>query len=90
MLKVVFIKIGLFLLLFSVLNFVYNITLFKKLFSEKCKEIVELREKQKSTDIFYFGESSNITFLPGDSIKNSISYVRTQDLRVAHCIYSNV
>jgi hypothetical protein len=75
MYKKLFIKIGLYLLLILALNFIYCVTVFDKLFEEKCQEIVKLREEQKGTDIFYFGESSNITYHPDDSIKASISEI---------------
>ena len=61
------------MLLFAALDFIYSVAIFKKLFLEKCPEMVKLKEEQKNTDIFYFGESSNVTFHPEDSIKSSIS-----------------
>lgn len=73
MLKTLVIKISLFILLVLGLDFIYTITVFKTLLHEKCEEIVLLREQKKETDVFYFGESSNVTFKEGDSIKSSIS-----------------
>lgn len=58
-----------------VLNFVYNFTIYKKDLHQKCEEIIEIREKQIKTDIFYFGESSNFNSRETDSIKNSISEI---------------
>ena len=40
-----------------------------------CEQVVELRERQDTTDIFYFSESSNYNSVPEDSIGNSISEI---------------
>jgi hypothetical protein len=67
-----------FLILIAVmigLNFIYNFTFYKKDLSEKCEQIIEVRDKQTSTDIFYFAESSNFNVRDDDSIKNTISEI---------------
>jgi hypothetical protein len=73
MAKKISIKVGLLLVIITALNFAYKYTLFKKDLLEKCPEAITIHETQKNTDIYYFGESSNITSAPGDSVKNSIS-----------------
>lgn len=75
MLKKIVINILLLLLIFTVLNFIYGKTLFNDDMKEMNPEIVEMQEAQCSSDIFYFGESSNVTFAENDSIKNSISEI---------------
>lgn len=57
------------------LNFIYNFTLYKKDLNDKCEQIVEIKTKQETTDIFYFGESSNFNVRDNDSIKNTISEI---------------
>lgn len=66
--------IGLGLVLIA-LNALYNFTLYEKDLVEKSEQIIELRQKQKSTDVFYFAESSNFNVRDDDSIKNSISEI---------------
>jgi hypothetical protein len=55
------------------LNGIYNFTLFEKDAKEFAKEDLAIRNTQDSTDIYYFGESSNITYANDDSLLNSIS-----------------
>ncbi|MBA2611945.1 MAG: hypothetical protein H0U95_08245 [Bacteroidetes bacterium] len=55
------------------LNFIYDATLYKKDLYEKCEQVVEIRKKQDSTDIFYFAESSNFNTRESDSIQYMIS-----------------
>ena len=61
------------LLILTGLNFVYTYSFFKKDLAKECKEALEIRETQEFTDVYYFGESSNLTYTPEDSIKNTIS-----------------
>jgi hypothetical protein len=75
MVKKVIIKFSLLLLILTGLNFIYTYTLFKKDLEEKSKEFLQIRTTQENTDIFYFGESSNVTFAQEDSIQNSISEI---------------
>lgn len=73
MAKKISIKILLLLLVATGLNFIYSLTFFKSDLKEKSTEILEIKQTQENTDIYYFGESSNITFKPGDSTQSSIS-----------------
>lgn len=73
MIKKIFIKLSLLIVITICLNLVYNFLFYEKDLRERSKEISEIRNKQDATDIFYFGESSNVTFKDNDSIKNSIS-----------------
>lgn len=73
MIKKIGIKLCWLILVCSGLNFVYTYTLYpidvKKIYPEKLR----IQKTQDSADVFYFGESSNVTFKENDSIKNSIS-----------------
>ena len=73
MIKKIGIRIVLLVLIVTGLNFIYAITLHQKDLSEKSKEIVELRTTAEQTDVYYFGESSNVTYHEEDSVKSSIS-----------------
>jgi hypothetical protein len=75
MIKKIGIKILFLLLILTGLNFIYTVTFFEKDLDEKCKEALEIRQSQEEADLYYFGESSNVTYRPGDSIKNSISEI---------------
>ena len=75
MLKVIGIKIFALLLLLAGLNLIYKYTLFEKDLAEKCAEALKIRRTQDRTDLYYFGESSNITYGTMDSIKHSISEI---------------
>ncbi len=57
----------------GLLNTVYTHTFYKHDLLEKSPEIIRLRSSADSTDIYYFGESSNVTFAETDSTKKSIS-----------------
>ena len=73
MIKKIAIKFLQLLLILTGLNFIYNWTLYEKDLSEKSGEVLQIRASQNNTDLYYFGESSNVTFMPEDSVKNSIS-----------------
>lgn len=75
MLKKILIKIGLLIVITIGLNFIYNFTFYKKDLGEKCEQIIEIRNSQATTDIYYFGESSNFNVRETDSIKNTISEI---------------
>lgn len=61
------------LILFACLDIIYRFTLYPRDLARMSPEIVKLRETQQLTDIYYFGESSNVTYAPGDTVKQSIS-----------------
>ncbi|MBL7933800.1 MAG: hypothetical protein JNL60_17990 [Bacteroidia bacterium] len=73
MLKRVSINIILLVLLLLGLDIIYTYTFYEKDLLEKSKEIPEIRNSLENTDIYYFGESSNITYAPDDSVQNSIA-----------------
>jgi hypothetical protein len=73
MFRQIVIRIFTLLLVIGLLNLIYTFTLYKKDLLEKSPEIVRLRQSIDSTDVYYFGESSNITFSETDSTKESIS-----------------
>lgn len=75
MFKKIAIKIVFLLLILTGLNYIYDATLFKTDLEEKCEQVVEIRNSQNKTDIFYFAESSNFNSRETDSIKNSISEI---------------
>jgi hypothetical protein len=58
---------------FVLLNLIYAHTLFKDDLKDKYPESLLIKDTQNSTDIYYFGESSNVTYAPRDSIYTSIS-----------------
>jgi len=55
------------------LNFVYNLTLFRPQLFEMCEQVVQMKDRQKGTDIFYFAESSNFNILLTDKYRQTIS-----------------
>ena len=59
--------------LLIILNCLYNLSLFKKDQRQFSSEDLHIKQSIDSCDIFYFGESSNVTFKPDDSTKASIS-----------------
>lgn len=59
----------------AVLNIIYNFTLFPRDLEELCEQIVEMKQKQPVTDIYYYAESSNFSTRETDSIKLSISEI---------------
>ncbi|MCC6370095.1 MAG: hypothetical protein IT236_03715 [Bacteroidia bacterium] len=73
MIKKIGIKLILLLLVVTGLNFIYTYTLFDADLKEKSPEAIAIKASVDSTDIYYFGESSNVTYRPDDSIKTSIS-----------------
>lgn len=73
MLKKIVIRLIVLALIIAGLDLIYNFTLFEKDLNNKCAEAVKIRNTQKESDVFYFGESSNITYRETDSVKNSIS-----------------
>jgi hypothetical protein len=73
MIKKIAIRVIVLVLIVTGLNFIYSVTLYQKDLNEKSKEIVELRNTVEETDVYYFGESSNVTYHTDDSIKSSIS-----------------
>lgn len=73
MVKKIVIRVVLLLLIVTGLNFVYMVTFYEKDLKEHAKEYVKIGEVQRETDIFYFGESSNITYKETDSIFTSIA-----------------
>lgn len=75
MLKKIVIKFLFLLLILTGLNFIYVYTFYEKDLQEKSKEVLEIRNTSEHTEIYYFGESSNVTFAPNDSIQNSISEI---------------
>ncbi|MDO8999413.1 MAG: hypothetical protein Q7W45_06580 [Bacteroidota bacterium] len=75
MLNKIFIKIGSLIVIIIGLNFIYSYTLYENDLAEKCEQIIEIQNSQASTDIFYFGESSNFNVRENDSIKKYISEI---------------
>lgn len=67
----IFVRCCVFLALLLVLNSIYTHTLLKNDLLKHSPMAYQMI--QKKADIFYFGESSNATCAPGDSIKESIS-----------------
>lgn len=75
MLKTICIRIVFLLFILTGLNAVYTYTLYERDLKEKSKEIIDIKNMEKNTDMYYFGESSNITFQKNDSVENSISEI---------------
>ena len=75
MIKKISIRISGLLLLVTVLNFIYTYTLFKKDLENTCHQAIEIKDKQESSDVFYFAESSNNDTQLQDSIRNTISEI---------------
>jgi hypothetical protein len=57
----------------TALNWIYTKTLFAHDLATKSPEVLAIRQSADSADIYYFGESSNITFSPADTTRESIS-----------------
>lgn len=72
------IRIFILLVIFAGLNFLYVHTLYPRDLAEHSKEVLRIQNTSDSTDIYYFGESSNTTFVPEDSTKQSISSLCAQ------------
>lgn len=73
MLKKVVIKFLFLLAILCALNVIYTFTFYRSDLEENCKEVLDIKKNQANSDIFYFGESSDMTYSESDSIKNSIS-----------------
>lgn len=73
MLRKIGIRILILVLILTGLNFIYNITFYEKDLKENCEECEDTKRLQPGTDIFYYGESSNVTAAENDSIKTSIA-----------------
>lgn len=72
------IKIGLLVLMLFALNTIYTFTFFEKDLNLYSKEFLDIKNSQSNTDIYYFGESSNITYKQDDSTQLSISELCNQ------------
>lgn len=75
MLKKIIIRILGLVAIVALLDLVYNFTFYRKDLNELCEQVVEMKDRQANTDIFYFAESSNFSAQPQDSIKKSISEI---------------
>jgi hypothetical protein len=73
MFKYIIIRILGLVLIFLGSNYLYTLLLFERDLNEKSDKILELRESQKSADILYFAESSNVNFHENDSVKFTLS-----------------
>lgn len=73
MFKKIIIRVFILLFILAGLNLVYNYFFYDDLIQEKYPERFRIKKTQDSAEIFYFGESSNVTYSESDSIKNSIS-----------------
>ena len=71
--RTILIRVTALLLVLTALEFVYTHTFYPKDLESKSKELLQLRNSQEQTDIYYFGESSNNTYHEKDSALNSIS-----------------
>ena len=80
MVKEGIIRLSLLAGLIALLNGLYNATLYQQDLEENSPEYVKILKTRDSTDLYYFGESSNITYAPDDSIKSSISELTQQKL----------
>jgi hypothetical protein len=73
MLKKVAIRILALIAVLAVLNFIYAATFFPHDLAQKSPEALLIRKTADTTDVYYFGESSNISFAEKDTIQSSIS-----------------
>jgi hypothetical protein len=73
MIKKIAFKIILLSLVVVVLDVLYAMTRYEKDLDEKSAEVVMIRQTLDTTDVYYFGESSNVTYRNDDSTKKSIS-----------------
>jgi hypothetical protein len=73
MARKILLKCSLLLLVLVMLNWVYRLTFYEEDLREKSAEILDIRNTLHETDIYYFGESSNVTYAESDSVKESIS-----------------
>jgi len=63
------------LLVLTGLNFIYTFTLYPYDIAERCEQLLQIKDQESKSDLFYFGESSNFNARETDSIKNSISEI---------------
>ncbi len=75
MVQKIVIRVVLLAFILAGLNVIYNAAFYEKDLREKCEEAVQIRESQESTDMYYFGESSDFNTRDDDSIKNRISEI---------------
>ncbi|MBX3165333.1 MAG: hypothetical protein KF900_12735 [Bacteroidetes bacterium] len=73
--KKIIIRLIALLVVVILFNFIYYFTLYKRDVAKNCVQVLEVKNKQAETDIFYFGESSNFTTKENDSIQQSISEI---------------
>ena len=73
MLQKIVIKLSALLVILLGLNLLYQGTLYQSDLAAHSKELLALRQSMDSADVYYFGESSNTTFVPEDSTHASIS-----------------
>ncbi len=73
MIKSIAIKFLLLLSIFCGLNIIYTHTFYQSDLVKYAKEDLDIKQSQENTDVYYFGESSNITYAPDDSTQASIS-----------------
>ena len=78
MVQKVGIRIGLLVLIVAASNLVYTLFLFPNDFKEYSPELQAIKQSIDSTDVYYFGESSNTSFVYQDSSYNSISKLCSQ------------
>lgn len=72
------IRVLLLLLIVALSNLVYTTFFYSKDFKEYSPELFAINQSIDSTDIYYFGESSNTSFVYQDSSYNSISKLCSQ------------
>lgn len=73
MYRKIIIKIAGVVLVLLVLNVIYTRFLYPADLKEKYPESYDIINTQQLTDIYYFGESSNITYDPADSVRSTIA-----------------
>jgi hypothetical protein len=73
MIRSLVIRFFVLLVILAGLDLLYRVTLYPKDLRSHSKELLSIRESAASTAIYYFGESSNTTFVPEDSTRESIS-----------------
>lgn len=66
-------RLALVIMILASLDLVYRFTLYEDDLARQSPEILQIRKSQPSADIFYFGESSNVTYAPYDTVRRSIS-----------------
>lgn len=71
--KKIGIRVVILLVLLTGLNMVYNAFFYDAVIREKYPEKLRINKTQDSAEVFYFGESSNVTSLPDDSLTSYIS-----------------